>query len=67
MAGSDPMVHLQEQVLPLLQDWPEFLFEVAAKLTWVEARQLAREAFWRSPCMLLAEMYKQGAQMSLHM
>jgi len=53
------------QVLPVLEDCPEFLIEIASKLTWSEARSMARGAFWRSPCMLLANQFKENAQMSL--
>ncbi|KVP75336.1 hypothetical protein WJ96_06130 [Burkholderia ubonensis] len=64
--GSEPMTYLLEQVLPLVQERPEFLIEVASRLTWGEARALAREAFWRSPCMMLAGHFKNRARMSLH-
>lgn len=64
--GSEPMTHLLEQVLPLVQECPEFLFEVASRLTWAEAQSLACEAFWRSPCVMLAGLFKNKARMSLH-
>lgn len=66
MPGYEPMTHLVAQVLPLVQDCPEFLLEVASRLTWAEARELARDAFWRSPCDALARHYKAKAQMCLH-
>ena len=65
MPGSEPMTHLLQQVVPVLEECPEFLIEIASKLTWSEARSLARGAFWRSPCMLLADQFKRCAQMSL--
>lgn len=66
MPGYEPMTHLVAQVVPLVQDLPEFLIEVAAGLTWAEARELARDAFWRSPCDALAGQFKTKARMTLH-
>jgi hypothetical protein len=64
--GSEPMMHLLVQVLPLLEERPEFLIEVAASLTWPELRELARHAFWRSPGVLLAGKFSKKAKLSLH-
>ena len=66
MPGYEPMTHLLAQVLPLVQDYPEFLLEVASGLSWSEARELARDAFWRSPCDALGGQFKCRARMSLH-
>lgn len=63
--GAEPMHHLVEQVIPLVQESPEFLLEIASRLSWPEARALACEAFWRSPCAILARPFKQQARMSL--
>ncbi len=63
--GAEPMTHLVEQILPLMQDCPEFLIEVASALSWPEACSMAREPFWRSPSMLLAHTFKKQARMSL--
>lgn len=62
---SEPMTHLLQQVVPVLEECPEFLIEIASRLTWGEARSLARGAFWRSPCLMLADQFKRCAQMSL--
>lgn len=66
MPDCEPMCMLVAQVLPLIEDYPEFLLEVASKLSWPDARKLARDAFWRSPCDALANHFENGAQMSLH-
>lgn len=66
MPGYEPMTHLVAQVLPLVQECPEFLLEVASGLSWAEARELARDAFWRSPCDALGAQFKSKAHMSLH-
>lgn len=65
MPGYEPMTHLVAQVVPLVQDYPEFLLEVASGLTWNEARALARDAFWRSPSDTLAKQFKSRARLSL--
>jgi hypothetical protein len=64
--ASEPMAHLLEQVLPLVQDCPEFLIEVASRLSWAEACEMAREAFWRSPTACLGPHFKNKATMNLH-
>ncbi len=64
--GGEPMMHLLMQVLPLLQEHPEFLIEVASGLSWAELHELARDAFWRSPCVILAAQFSKRAKLSLH-
>lgn len=66
LPGYEPMTHLLAQVVPLVQDHPEFLLEVASGLSWSEARELAKDAFWRSPCDALGAQFKCRARMSLH-
>lgn len=66
LPGCEAMTHLIAQVVPLVQDCPEFLLEVASGLSWNEARELARDAFWRSPSDTLAQQFKHKARMSLH-
>lgn len=66
MPGCGPMCFLLAQVLPLIQEYPEFLLEMASQLRWPDARKLAKNAFWRSPCDSLAPKFENGAQLSLH-
>jgi hypothetical protein len=64
--GGEPMMHLLVQVLPLLRERPEFLIEVASGLSWQELSELACDAFWRSPCDVLAQQFSRKAKLSLH-
>jgi len=64
--GSEPMTHLLIQVLPILRERPEFLIEVASHLSWAELSEMACDAFWRSPCVVLAEQFSKKARLSLH-
>lgn len=60
------MTHFVKQVLPLMEEAPEILIEMAARLPWKEAMMLASSAFWKSPSVLLARQYQRGAKMALH-
>jgi hypothetical protein len=64
--GTEPMTHLLVQVLPIVRERPEFLLEVAAHLSWDELSELACDAFWRSPCAVLAEHFRTKARLTLH-
>jgi hypothetical protein len=64
--GGEPMMHLLVQVVPLLRERPEFLIEVASGLSWPELCELACDAFWRSPCTVLAQQFGRKAKLSLH-
>lgn len=65
LPGQEPMAHLLEQVLPLVRDEPEFLMELASRLTWPEAQALAHLACWRTPCQELAEQFNTQTKMRL--
>lgn len=63
---GEPMAHFVKQVMPLMEEAPEILIEMAARLPWKEAMLLASSAFWKSPSVLLAKQYQRGARMTLH-
>ncbi len=64
--GTAALTHLVKQVIPMMETCPEVLLELAHRLTWREAQDLARGAFWRSPTAALERQYKTLASMSLN-
>lgn len=66
LKGHEPETMLIQQVIPLLHEHPEVLLELATRLSWPEARSLAKQAFWRSPANSLGTPFKGRAKLSLH-
>lgn len=62
--GLTAQACLMKQVIPLLQEYPDVLLEVAGELSWREAQALAQGAFWKSPCELLPRLFQSEVRVS---
>lgn len=57
--------HLHRQIVPAVCEKPELLLEIAAQLPWSAIRQLARQALWKTPPVLMCQQARDGARMVL--